>query len=666
MFIEKYINDFDERLYIDYLTNPNKLGQLADAYIHQFDNPTYDCTIAFKESLDHYVAKQYLNNPTFINDEKCKNYMIYLNNIFSKRVSVGNNQLEYNTNIIFQNEKLKNAFLSFYSPDVKLKLETIINDNNSLIDSINKQIKEGKELSQHQLNFIAEYYYTKRDLDDINYSKFIEYLLNNDNTNITNSPQIIASYIAYLPKIYGDGCEYSRAILSNGIAKSRDLENIILPNEIERYKGMKKLKKWGFYSHGDKYISMGWDFLRNVNLNTDLSLNISRTMAGNSNDYLTEEEKEEAKKYNDLYWVSMTTFHEMTHQLQNNSMMSKEFNSSGFAQLIKIVRNNVSDNVENHDSIESEIEADEVAWSKMYSFIAKFRLKSQNPNLVKDTVETQLKKCLINKETVFARRSIRTKKYKESEDFFATDIKEINNKMNDPVSGNQYKKNFIEIIKRYPMFGKIFDENGNIKTNILFEINFTSKNKFGNDENIMACEISNYILSDGYNTLKYHLINDDLSKEQVTNLMMNVYNTYHLQKKYVNSLSKIDFSQLKETETNFNYNDQTILISKYLEKFKNVASLVYKERELVSIINKKYPQYNIEQISDPKYAYWNYQDMFNHLYNISSGIVKYDDLKNIIEAYEKSGDPVLEDIATQTKKSVIDSDIKLDSGFKSL
>ena len=238
--------------------------------------------------------------------------------------------------------------------------------------------------------------------------------------------------------------------------------------------------------------------------------------------------------------------------------------------------------------------------------------------------------------------------------------------MHDPVSGNQYKKNFVETIKRYPMFGKIFDENGNIKTKILFEINFTSKNEFGNDENIMACEISNYILSHGYNTLKYHLINDYFSKEQVKNLLMNVYNTYHLQKKYVNSLSKIDFSQLKETHSNIDYNDQNILISKYLEKFKNVASLVYKERELVSIINKKYPQYNIEQISDPKYAYWNYQDMFNHLYNISSGIVKYDDLKNIIEAYEKSGDPVLKDIATKTKRNVIDSDIKLDSDHRSL
>ena len=58
--------------------------------------------------------------------------------------------------------------------------------------------------------------------------------------------------------------------------------------------------------------------------------------------------------------------------------------------------------------------------------------------------------------------------------------------------------------------------------------------------------------------------------------------------------------------------------------------------------------------------------MFNHLYNISSGIVKYDDLKNIIEAYEKSGDPVLKDIATKTKRNVIDSDIKLDSDHRSL
>ena len=648
MFIEKYINDFDERLYIDFLTNPNKLEELGNAYIHQFDNPTYDCTIAFKESLDHYVAKQYLKNPAFINDEKCKNYMIYLNNIFSKRVTIGNNQLEYNTNIIFRNEKLKNAFLSFYSPDVKLKLETIINYNNSLINSINKQIKEGKKLSQHQLNFIAEYYYTKRDLDDINYSKFIEYLLNNDNTHINNSPQIIAAYIAYLPKIYGDGCEYSRAILSNGIYKSRNLKNIILPNEIEKYKGMRKLKKHGFYSLGDKYISMSWDFLQNLNLNTDLSLNISRTMAGNSNNYLTEEEKEEAKKCNDLYWISMATFHEMTHQLQNNSMMSKEFNSSGLAQLIKITKRNDTDNTLNHDSIESEIEADEVAWDKMYSFINKYKLNSKNPIVDKKDVKEQLHKCIQNKESVFARRAIQTK-FNSNERFFATDIKEI--KYNIDTNEN-YKSYFKKIIEYYPMMSKIFDESGNVKTTIMFDNNLTSKNNTGNDENIMSCELSDYILNEEYSVLKSHLINDTLSKNQITNLMMNIYNTYHLEKKFINSLSKLDFSQLKETKINFNYNNQATLQKKYLEKFKNVANLVYKERELVTIINKKYPEYKIEEFSNPKYAYWNYQDMFNHLFKAFNGNVEYDMISDILTKYESFGDPILSGLANETKKNI--------------
>ena len=648
MFIEKYINDFDERLYIDFLTNPNKLEELGNAYIHQFDNPTYDCTIAFKESLDHYVAKQYLKNPAFINDEKCKNYMIYLINIFSKRVTIGNNQLEYNTNIIFRNEKLKNAFLSFYSPDVKLKLETIINYNNSLINSINKQIKEGKKLSQHQLNFIAEYYYTKRDLDDINYSKFIEYLLNNDNTHINNSPQIIAAYIAYLPKIYGDGCEYSRAILSNGIYKSRNLKNIILPNEIEKYKGMRKLKKHGFYSLGDKYISMSWDFLQNLNLNTDLSLNISRTMAGNSNNYLTEEEKEEAKKCNDLYWISMATFHEMTHQLQNNSMMSKEFNSSGLAQLIKITKRNDTDNTLNHDSIESEIEADEVAWDKMYSFINKYKLNSKNPIVDKKDVKEQLHKCIQNKESVFARRAIQTK-FNSNERFFAADIKEIKYNID---TNEDYKSYFKKIIEYYPMMSKIFDESGNVKTTIMFDNNLTSKNNTGNDENIMSCELSDYILNEEYSVLKSHLINDTLSKNQITNLMMNIYNTYHLEKKFINSLSKLDFSQLKETKINFNYNNQATLQKKYLEKFKNVANLVYKERELVTIINKKYPEYKIEEFSNPKYAYWNYQDMFNHLFKAFNGNVEYDMISDILTKYESFGDPILSGLANETKKNI--------------
>ena len=86
---------------------------------------------------------------------------------------------------------------------------------------------------------------------------------------------------------------------------------------------------------------------------------------------------------------------------------------------------------------------------------------------------------------------------------------------------------------------------------------------------------------------------------------MNIYNTYHLEKKYINSLSKLDFSQLEGTHTNFDYNNPVTLRKKYLEKFKNVADLVYKERELITIINRKYSEYHIEELFSPKSAIWN-------------------------------------------------------------
>lgn len=659
MYVEKYINDFDEKLYKEFLSEPNKLKQLADAYISQYSNPTYDCTIAFKESLDHYIVKEYMSNPLFINTKEFRNYVIYLKGIFSKRISVGNFRLEYNTNTVFQNEQLKNIFLSFYDNDTRTKLESIINDNSRIIDNIFIKMENSENLSQDEYNIVSDYLYTKRDFNDERYSKFVEYLLNDDNKNISNSPQIMAAYIAYLPKIYGEGCEYSRAILSNGIGKSKDI-NTILPNEIDMYRGQKKLRNWGFYSRGGQYISMGWNFLKDLNLHGNKSLDISRTKAGNGK-YDTLEEKEVAKEYNDLYWISMTTFHEMTHQLQNNSMKSREFNSSGLAQLIKKTKGNDTDNTLNHDSIESEIEADEVAWDKMYSFICKYKLNSQNPNVDKKEVKEQLQKCIQNKEAVFARRAIQTK-FNSNERFFAADIKEIKHKID---TDEEYKSYFKKIIGYYPMMSKIFDENGNVRTTIMFDNNLTSKNNAGNDENIMSCELSNYILNEGYSVLKYHLINDTLSKTQITNLMMNIYNTYHLEKKFINSFAKLNFSQLKETNTNFDYNNQEALQKKYLEKFKNVASLVYKEREFVTIINKKYPEYKIEDFFEPKYAYWNYQDMFNHLFEAFNGNVEYDMISDILTKYESSGDPILVGIASETKKNIILLDENLNSGFKS-
>ena len=56
----------------------------------------------------------------------------------------------------------------------------------------------------------------------------------------------------------------------------------------------------------------------------------------------------------------MVVFHELTHQYQCSMLTSEEFNSSGFAYMIRALIHNRKDYSDNHDSYEMEIEADEV------------------------------------------------------------------------------------------------------------------------------------------------------------------------------------------------------------------------------------------------------------------------------------------------------------------
>ena len=131
--------------------------------------------------------------------------------------------------------------------------------------------------------------------------------------------------------------------------------------------------------------------------------------------------------------------------------------------------------------------------------------------------------------------------------------------------------------------------------------------------------------------------------------MINIYNTYHLNKMFIRSLSKVDLSQYKYTNTNFDLNN---IRNKYLEKFRNVARLVYRERELIHIIKSRYPDYDVEKYADPKYAMWNFMDMFNYLYNNSNGIINLDEISNIVSSYEKSKDSLLMELANQAKAMV--------------
>ena len=629
MYNDKYIGDFNEEMYLKYLAHPEALKEIADAYINQYENPTYDSTIAFKESLDHYVLKQIKGNG--LKPELLKNYYDYIFNIYNERINKGDIHLEYNTNIVLRDETGKKLLMMYYDryhPDISQnKLIESINKNDSIIKNISDKMTKNEKLSQIEIDLLSDYLYTSRNLNNDTYSKFIEYLLNN-NLNINNSPQIMAAYIAYLPQIFGDNCEESRIILSNGYTSDNSFS--LSPSYLDKKRKEGIVKYWGLYSHSNKFISIDWNKLKDISLNSDESLNISRT-----------------NSVKDLYWISMVCFHELTHQIQTKLMNSPTLNSSGLSQIIKHAKRDKTDNGLNHDSIESEIEADENAWKKMADFISKYRLRS---TLItdRDSVMVQIKKCYINKEAVFARRAIQTK-YNTDERFFASDMKIIESNFKNLNTGQEYKQIFKQLLSKYPMMNKIFNEDGKVKTTLLLNENITSRDFSGNDKNIMSCELSDYILTEGYEALKKHVLQDELSETQVQNLMINIYNTYHLNKMFIRSLSKVDLSQYKDTKTNFDFNN---IRNKYLEKFRNVARLVYRERELIHIIKSRYPDYDIEKYADPKYAMWNFMDMFNYLYNSSNGIINIDEISDIVSSYEKSKDNLLVELANQTKTMV--------------
>lgn len=629
MYNDKYIGDFSEEMYLKYLSSPEELKQIADAYINQYQNPTYDSTIAFKESLDHYVLKQIKNNR--LNSDLLKNYYDHIFYIYNERKSKGNIHLEYNTNIVLRDETGKKILMMYYEKyhsDInRNKLVESISKNDLILENISNKIRRNEILTQIEIDLLSDYLYTSRNLNNEIYSKFIEYLLNN-NLNINNSPQLMAAYIAYLPQIFGDNCEESRIILSNGYTSDNPFS--LSPSYLDKKRKEGIVKYRGLYSHSNKFISIDWNKLKDISLNSDESLNISRTTS-----------------VKDLYWISMVCFHELTHQIQTKLMNSPILNSSGLSQIIKYAKHDKTDNTLNHDSIESEIEADENAWKKMADFISKYRLR--NTLLTdRDSVMGQIKKCYINKEAVFARRAIQTK-YNSDERFFASDMKIIDNHFKNLNTGQEYKQYFKQLLLKYPMMNKIFNEDGKVKTTLLLNENITSRDLSGNDKNIMSCELSDYILTEGYESLKKHVLQDELSETQVQNLMINIYNTYHLNKMFIRSLSKVDLSQYKDTKTNFDLNN---IRNKYLEKFRDVARLVYRERKLIHIIKSRYPDYDVEKYADPKFAMWNFMDMFNYLYNSSNGIINIAEISDIISNYEKSQDNVLVELANQAKSII--------------
>lgn len=695
MYMDEFINDFTPENYRYFLPNidsrkkdgtlktieeikqesaPSRqvLAQLADSYANQYRNPTYLEPLAFKESLDHYVLKKIKTDPNFIGSPTFKLYCEYIQHVFLKRQSVGKKRLEFNTNIVMQDPYARQVILATYDEDFRTKAKREIETNEAIISRLHQKMLAGNHLTQQEMNYLGDYLYTRRDPASDIHKDFVEYLINEvpNNSQIVTTPPIIAAYISYLPHFYGDDCEKRRMFYTNGFGNGTGRINaqeieMIRKLDANKPRWQQRVRNSKAYSAGNiNCIAIGDEYCR-VDLRSDASLDKSRGFL-----------------QQDIYWISMVCFHELTHQYQKKLVYSPEFNSSGFAQIIR--RNTPQiDYDQNHNDYEIEIEADERAWDKMKSFIMNFQKN-------KEKRDQQLKKCQQNQRAVYGRRTFTQKKNSsDASDYFSQDIEIIKNRLKDKRELSRFRKER----NQTPMMQMVFTEDGDIKEDIIFNSNITSYDTAGIVPNIAGCELAHYILSKKFSDVKRYILNNNISEKQVLTLMLNIYNTYHIDKTYLNELQQLEKRVAKEKaekevqdkkasandaqvpkksdnpdkepdkeddpyggqfDETFRKLDKTTIREKFLQRFKRIAAMVYIERSLVANIKAKYPSYDPEKYTGgAKYARWNYYDAFEFLNQNRNGLVEEREVADVIARYTASGDPLLLELAETTKKAVV-------------
>ena len=138
MYNEDYILIFNAIEYEEALNNNAKLSKLENAWLNKYTSPNEVkidvMDVLFKESLDHYVLKMIKHDESFINTKRFINYLNMIIHIYNK------NKIEFNTNIVFRDQKIKEKIFDKYFN--KKTLESYIMQKNSYCDELIERINK--------------------------------------------------------------------------------------------------------------------------------------------------------------------------------------------------------------------------------------------------------------------------------------------------------------------------------------------------------------------------------------------------------------------------------------------------------------------------------------------------------------------------------------------
>ena len=623
MYNDSYINDFEEKYYKQYLNNTKKLDELKDKYLRQYSSQSDAQYLAFKESLDHYIYKQIAKDNNYISSAEFKNYLNYIMHIVNdKKVSLNNQifNLELSTNIVFRDESIRNLIFKKYYAKITNTYENHIKETKKILNEINDKMIKRKSISQDEIDFISDYIYSSRSFVD-NEDTYIEYIFNEikPDSNIKIYPQMLGAITYCFTQEY---------------TKDPDVKNSRTFIADQDNTGCDMAHKSG----NRKYCYFNKKYFSKLSLIDDTSLDKSRTFDDN-----------------DLYFLMMVSFHELTHVYQHNEVRRNSSSSSALADIIKNVLNknldgfsgldkdgniiNVDEYSANHDSTEYEIQADEESWRQCAHFIAKHCRNYAYKNKLSSSIATiREQKCFINERIIKARRTFSLKKENNgSKMYYALyDIKNLRKIVHDNPN----------ILEQYPVLKQYLKQDGSLKAEIMFTNNITSSNSTGLDVDNSNLQFATYILDNDKSSILEELKKCQCNESQIKNLVMNLYNIMHQNVLKIRNLKKVEISDYKQTKHKFNLEDDIDTIYNYF--FTKNANEVYNSLEILYTIHKCYPNIDVSQYNDTKYYTSCFYELLSEIKNIDLKVIK-----NICIKYDNSKAPLLIELSNYMKTNIL-------------
>lgn len=632
MYNDSYINDFEEKYYRQYLNNPKYLEKLKDMYLRQYSSQSDAQFLAFKESLDHYIYKKIVKDNNYINSDEFKNYLEYIKQVVNdKKISLNKQSfnIELSTNIIFKNA----IFRKYYNESTISIVEDRINEIKKKLNEITDKMLKRESISQEEIDFISDYIYSSRNFSD-NTNTYIEYIFNEikPDSNIKVSTQMLGAITYCFTQEYTKDTEVknSRTFIADFDNKSSDLAH---------------------KSGNRKYCYFNRKYFSNLSLTDDNSLNKSRTFDDN-----------------DLYYLMMVSFHELTHEYQHNEVRRNSSSSSALANIIKDVLNqklngfcaldkdgktvNVSEYIANHDSTEFEIQADEESWRQCAHFIAKHCIQYAYKNQLPSSIASLRKqKCLINEKIIQARRTFSLKKEKDGSKLYYAlyDIKNLCKVVHDNSS----------ILEQYPVLKQYLNQDGSLKTEIMFSNNITSSDNTGLDVDNSNLQFATYMLDYDKNNILDKLKNGHYNELQIRNLSMNIYNIMHQNVLKIRNFEKVNISDYDQTRHRFNFNNNINTIYNYF--FTKNADELYNAMQILYTIHNCYPSIDVSYYNDTKYYVSYFYELLSKVKNID-----LKSIQNICNKYDSSNAPLLLELSNYMKVKILnkeDSDYNAVNGI---